>query len=373
MYDAVSELIGLSSLEAGKTMGLAAHGRARGIEPWPMMQVAEGSVAPPFSLPPNAPQKQIAYAWWDHIRALGFRRGAGDSYSLDSDDAAVRLAWSAQASLERAMTTLADRARRVTGESALCLAGGVALNCSANGLLPQPVYAPPVPHDAGVALGAAWAVAPPRRRGQPLTPYLGRSLSGREIDEAVGASGLSPRQVAPDDLARRLLEGQIGAVVTGRAEIGPRALGHRSILAAAHDEKMRDRLNLLKGRELWRPLSPIGLPACEDTYWAGNPTLHRYMVGASPVTDRGRAQAPVVTHVDGTARPQIVSDSNELVWAILAGLASAGAPPIAVNTSFNTRGEPIVDDAHGAIGSARAIGLDFLVLEDRLLDFASRG
>ena len=100
-----------------------------------------------------------------------------------------------------------------------------------------------------------------------------------------------------------------------------------------------------------------------------NPTLHRYMLGASEVTARGRAETPAIGHVDGTARPRLVTDQAEPAWSVLEHLRASGAPPVLINTSFNVRGEPIIDTAAGAIHSARAIGLDFLVLGDPFIDF----
>jgi carbamoyltransferase len=372
MYNAVSEFIGLTFLEAGKTMGLAAYGRARAIEPWPIYNLTSDSFKPPFKLPANATHRDIMYGWWDHFRTLGYRKPQCTSQDLDKDEHAVRLAWSAQVSLQQVCALLADRARRSTGHGTLCLSGGVALNCSSNGLLPQPVFVPPVPHDAGVSLGAAWSVAPPRSTGKPLSPYLGRSLSVAEIDAALTRNELTGRSLSTDELAERLLAGHVGAIVTGRAEVGPRALCHRSIIASPIDQNMRDRLNLAKGRELWRPLGPVGLPECEGRYWTGNETLHRYMVGASQVTERGQTEVPAIVHVDRTARPQVISDHGEAMWSLLDALRKAGAPSVTINTSFNLRGEPIVDDAEGAIRSARAIGLDFLILEDRLVDLTRR-
>lgn len=370
MYNAVSELIGLHFLEAGKTMGLAAYGRARCVEPWPIFDLTGDSFTPPFTLSADTPDRQIILAWWDHFRHLGYHRQQSTSDELDGNEHAVRLAWSAQASLQQVCAWLSERARRATGHDALCLSGGVALNCSSNGLLPQPVYVPPVPHDAGVALGAAWAVAPPRTPGQPLDPYLGRAISASEVDQALSWHGLSARPFSADEVGERLLAGQMGALVTGRAEVGPRALCHRSIIASPHDPLTRDRLNLAKGRELWRPLSPVGLSTGEGVYWTANATLHRYMVGASQVTDRGHKEIPAAVHVDGTARPQIITDRAEPLWAVLDHLHGASAPPVLINTSFNVRGEPIVDTAEGALRSASAIGLDFLVLNDRLIDVA---
>jgi carbamoyltransferase len=340
--------------------------------PWPMFDLTDDGYAPPFDLPASATQKEIVYAWWDHVRALGFHRRLCPSRDLDSWNDAVRLAWSAQSSLEQVFAWLAERARRLVGRDLLCLSGGVALNCSSNGLLPPPVYAPPVPHDAGVALGAAWCVVPPRHTGPPLGPYLGRTVPRTEIEAALSKQDLTARDVSPAEIGERLLHGEIGAVVTGRAEIGPRALCHRSIISSAHDVTLRDRLNAMKGREPWRPLCPVGLVECEGRYWGANDSLHRYMIGASVATGRGRTELPAAVHVDGTLRPQVMSDERELMWSVLDSLRSAGAPPAVINTSFNVNGEPVVDDAHGAIESARTIGLDFLVLDDRIVDLRGR-
>ncbi|MGV0816091.1 carbamoyltransferase C-terminal domain-containing protein [Mycolicibacterium boenickei] len=369
MYDAVSEIIGLDYLDAGKTMGLAAHGRARGLEPWPIFEMRPDGFAPPFDLPSGTPDRQIILAWWDHFRGLGFRRRECDSEQLDQFDDAVRLAWSGQASLEQVWLWLANRARQMAGSHNLCLSGGVALNCSANGLVPAPVYVPPVPHDAGVALGAAWSIAPPQPSGHRFVPYQGRTISDTEVDAALELREFQVSTFEPDRIAKRLIDGQIGALVTGRAETGPRALCHRSLLAAPYDPAAQDRLNKAKGRELWRPLSPVGVPECEGVYWESEPNLHLYMVGAAKVPESAQAKIPSAVHVDGTARPQIVADPAEPVRAILDQLQSNGMPPVLINTSFNTRAEPIVDTAEQALASAKAIGLDFLVLNDRVVDF----
>jgi carbamoyltransferase len=366
MYAAASEFIGLSFLEAGKTMGLAAYGRAWGLEASPIFDISPDSFSTPFALPANAAPGRVVDAWRGHFVDLGYEALPRDPFDLDRDHAAVRLAWSAQASLETVLATLAERARRVTRHRNLCLSGGVALNCSANGLLPGPVYVPPVPHDAGVSLGAAWSVVPPARDGRTMTPYLGRRLSPPAVDAALSRHGLEARPTCPDWLADQLLRGKIAAVVTGRAEVGPRALCHRSIVAFPGDEAIRDRINQAKGRELWRPLGPVGLPACEGEYWSENRSLHQYMVGAATVTETGRRSIPAVVHVDGTARPQVLAgDGDGVIKETLERLARLHEPPVLINTSFNRRGEPLVDDADGALASAIAMTLDLLVLEDR--------
>lgn len=370
MYDAVSSAIGLSFLEAGKTMGLAAYGRAAGVEPWAMFDVSEDSYAPPFSLSSSASYDEIASAWHRYFDLLGFRLTSTCAESLPSSDAAVRLAWSGQTGLQDVLSMLARQARIVTGESNLCLSGGVALNCSANGLLDQPIFVPPVAGDSGVALGAAWSVAPPEYSGESMSAYLGRPLGRAGIDSVMADEGLEPLSVSASAVAMRLSRGMIGGIVTGRAEIGPRALCHRSIIGLPDKVDTRDRINLQKGREWWRPLGPVGTADCEGALWREGGRLHKYMVGAAEVTDVGHALCPATTHIDRTSRPQIATDETGLMKEVLEVVGRSGRPPVAINTSLNIRGEPIVDDARTAMDAARAIELDFLVLDDRLIDLS---
>ena len=166
-------------------------------------------------------------------------------------------------------------------------------------------------------------------------------------------------------VADRLLRGQIGAIARGRAEIGPRALGHRSLIAMPREVAMRDRLNTIKGRELWRPLAPIGTAGAAERFWEGPQQLQRYMLGAARVTPLGQERIAATVHVDGTARAQI-ADGAGFISDVLTALGEAGADPVLINTSFNTRGEPIVNTADEAIRSAAAIGVDFLVIGDDL-------
>lgn len=363
MYDAASRALGLSFLEAGKTMGLASYGRARGIRPRPLMLGDDEHFLPPFDLGPEAGYKEVVSEWEKVFAGFGDVPVRTSSAALDTDPLAVELAWSAQATVEQLVPALVAHARRSTGLDAVCLAGGVALNCSTNGLLDGPVYVPPVSHDAGASLGAAWYVAPPRQALAPLTPYLGSEVG----TPSVVPDTWNRADLDVDAVVDRLLGGEIGAVAWGRAEVGPRALGHRSIIALPSDEATRDRINDLKGRERWRPLAPIALPEVNGRLWTGEATLQRYMLGAAQVTEDGKARIPATVHVDDTARAQVVTDDVGVVGTILLGLQKAGLEPVLINTSFNTRGEPIVDRADQAVMAADAIGVDFLVLEDQLL------
>jgi carbamoyltransferase len=364
LYDATSRSIGLTFLEAGKTMGLAAYGLAREVEPWPLLRFESDLFEPPFALPESADYDEVIAKWLAVFDELGSFPVSSPSATLDSDGDAVRIAWSAQAAVETAIERLVTWLRAETGRDELCIAGGVGLNCSANGKLAEPIYIPPVPHDAGVALGAAWHVLPPASNGSPLSPYLGSPIDLSTVPERV--SGLD---ATPELVADRLARGLVGAIAHGRAEIGPRALCHRSILAVPSSTGVRDDVHERKGREAWRPQSPVALPSASEALWRGRPYLHRYMLGATAVTQAARDAAPAIVHVDGTARVQSIA-ADEPVARYLAALERGGAPPVLINTSFNARGEPIVDNAEQALASARRIGVDFLVLGDVLIDLA---
>lgn len=362
LYQGACEAIGLTFLEAGKTMGLASFGRAAGIEPRPLLRSEGKDFAPPFDLGPSADWDEVVGAWAKVFAEFGTVPRATPTADLAEDEVAVAIAWSAQATIERVVPALVADARAITGLDAVCLAGGVALNCSTNGQLPGPIYVPPVPHDAGVALGAAWSLCPPAQVTPPISAYLGPTVGSLTR----GTDGWTCVDLDVDGVADRLVGGEVGAVAAGPMEVGPRALGHRSIIALPADAEMRDRVNRMKGRELWRPLAPIGLSSAEGRYWHGKPTLQTYMLGAAEMTERGLRDIPATSHVDDTARAQIADDIG-ITSDILHALDARGLPPVLINTSFNTRGEPVVCSADDALQSAETIGLDFVVIGDDLL------
>ena len=364
MYDAASRYIGFDFLEAGKTMGLAAYGRARRVTPWPLLDSEGHLLQPPFPIPSGYAYEDILGNWRSQFEKHGAGRVTRDRHNLHRDDIAVRVAWSAQYALEQGLEELVRIARDATGELNVCLAGGVALNCSANGLLVEPVYVPPVPHDAGVALGAAWHVAPPRRADGPLTPFLGpEAMTTPPVPDDVQGLVSAPFDAA--QVAQALLGGRVGAIVHGRSEAGPRALGHRSIVALPTPEGVRDRVTLIKRREPWRPFGPVALASQSAHLWHQREHLARYMLGSVTVTDAARTHMPAAIHIDGTTRPQsLPDDSSEPVAELLRHLGDAGG--VLINTSFNRRGEPIVGSAREAVLTYRAMELDFLALEDRV-------
>ena len=363
LYDAACRVAGFGPLQAGKLMGLSAYGRATGAEPWELLP--GGEPAPPPDIDAGDGFNRFIHAWGAHFdRLAGGRRVARPRDELQLDPLAVQVAVSAQEAVEQVVLRLAALAREFAGTDNLCLAGGVALNCKANGLLSGPVFAPPVPHDAGTALGAAWHVAPPRRNGRRISPYLGPA-PGTHANGAL--HGLHREPLSLERVCDALAGGCIGAIVQGAGEIGPRALGHRSIVADPSTPEMHGRLNAMKSREPWRPFGAAALRERAAALWSPRPWLSDYMLAGTPVSGAGCERMPAAVHVDGTTRPQEVDpDSGDVLAELLRewGDRAGGA---LINTSFNRRGEPIVSSAADAVACFRALGLDFLVLDDELI------
>jgi carbamoyltransferase len=321
------------------------------------------------------------------------------------DQRTMDLAASIQQVTDEIVLRLARTLRAETGQRALCLAGGVALNCVSNGLLVRErvfdeVWVQPAAGDAGGALGAAlvaWherADAPPRvaRRPDAMSgSLLGPETTDAQVAAFLQAEGLPHERfddetVLADRVAELLAEGAVVGWVQGRMEFGPRALGARSILADPRRPDMQRALNLkIKFRESFRPFAPAVLEerAAEFFQLDGSSP---YMLVVAPVLDRPdgavtapgegferlrqvRSALPAITHVDYSARVQTVDRStNPRFRALIEAFAGQTGVPVLVNTSFNVRGEPIVCTAADAWGCFMATGMDYLVLGNCLLD-----
>ncbi|KUL37867.1 carbamoyltransferase [Streptomyces sp. NRRL F-4489] len=381
-YDAASTWLGFSFLNAGKTMGLAAYGRAAGLATESLVDLTADdfrmAVAPLTEHHGTATADEIKEQYdtvvgrWRarYTEIAGADGPTAPEDALADDPKAVLVAYTAQRVVEETVTHLAALTRKAAGVEELCLSGGVALNCSTNGTLPGPLYVPPVPHDAGVALGAAWTVRPPRHHTTPLSPYQGTDIHGPDHTgrpPAPDTTGLLRTDLDTDTLTTLLMDGRIGAVAQGRAEVGPRALCRRSIIAVPDTAEVNTRVNRVKNREQWRPFAGVTRRDYGARLWEQQEHLSRYMLGAARATDLGREVAPGVVHIDGTTRPQVLhGDEAPAVGAVLDTLARRGAPPVLLNTSFNDKGEPIVNTAADAVAAFRAMDLDFLVLGDDL-------
>ncbi len=278
------------------------------------------------------------------------------------------IAASAQAAFEAAVFDLLREATRQRPRvRQLILAGGCALNATANGKvidsgLFDRLVVPPAPHDAGGAIGAALLGAQrvrgkgaPSARAMP-TPYLGSAFSSAEIEQAFSARGLPlPPCLADDALitaaADALVAGEVIAWFQGASEFGPRALGNRSFLADPRFAHMRERLNAkIKHREPFRPFAPLVKAECAAVFFdMRQPSPFMNIV--SPVRPEKRAHLAAVTHVDGSARVHtVIRDANERYWQLLNAFEARTGVPVLLNTSFNIQ-EPIVNTPAEAIAT----------------------
>ncbi|MFJ8477683.1 carbamoyltransferase [Kitasatospora sp. NPDC094011] len=285
------------------------------------------------------------------------------------------LAAALQERTEQVMLHLARIARERTGARLLCVGGGVAMNCVsigriiAAGLFDE-VAVPPAPGDSGTAIGAAAAVHLDRRGDLPAglarACYLGPSFPGLALPAQPRPGMTAQRLLDPAGFAaRELAEGTIVGLFQGRVEVGPRALGHRSILASPLQPGVVERLNsTVKFREPFRPFAPVVLAdSAADYFILGQEAP--FMSMASPVTDLARERIPAVVHANGTARVQTLTPRDNPVLAdILAAFAEITGVPVLINTSLNIKGKPICGTPEMALDCLAESGLDALLVED---------
>ena len=281
------------------------------------------------------------------------------------------LAASVQARLEEMLLELARWLHRRTGDRDLVLAGGVALNCVANSRLWREspferIWVQPAAGDAGTALGAALHLASELGdRPQPMgSAALGRGFGDDELAGRLARANLAFER--PPDIAATvadlLADDAVVAWFQGRAEYGPRALGHRSLLANAGRADNLERLNDIKGREQFRPIAPMVLADRAPEIFDG-PLPSPYMLFTHRVRDGWRDRIPAVIHVDGSARVQTVDRGDEpLVARMLEAYERRTGVPVVVNTSLNTAGRPIVDDPRDALECFGSSPIDALAL-----------
>ena len=294
-------------------------------------------------------------------------RKVGDGFDESHSD----LAATVQTVLEEVLLDLCNWLHGRTGSSRLALAGGVALNCVANTRLLSEgpfseIWVQPAAGDSGTALGAALTVA--AEAGDELKPMttaaLGRGWSDTQIELALSTARLPYER--PSDISAATAEiiagNGIVAWFQGRAEYGPRALGHRSLLAHPAREDNTERLNDIKGREQFRPVAPMVLSDRAPEIFARGPIPSPYMLFVHDVADEWRAKIPAVTHVDGTARIQTVDRTNPLLHATISRFAERTGVPVIVNTSFNTSGRPMVDSPRDALECFGSAPIDVLAI-----------
>ncbi|MFL6102417.1 MAG: carbamoyltransferase [Actinomycetes bacterium] len=299
--------------------------------------------------------------------ALAKRLGPGQEWTQDHAD----LAASVQRRLQEVLLQLTGWLRERTGGRRLAMAGGVALNCVANTVLHaesgyEEIWVQPAAGDAGTALGAALHVA--HALGDRVAPMptaaLGRGWTDDDLAAWLATAKVSYER--PPDLAEAVAEviaaDGVVAWFQGRSEYGPRALGHRSLLANATRAANLERLNDVKGREQFRPVAPMVLAERAGDIFDG-PVPSPYMLFTHRVRPAWRERIPAVVHVDGSARIQTVDrDDEPLVARLLEAVERRTGVPVVVNTSLNTAGRPMVDDPRDALECFGSAPVDALAL-----------
>jgi len=365
-----------------KVMGLASYGKpSRADEVRKMVRrTADGAFALDLSYFDFHQSARRSYSS-KLVAMLGPARDPWEPIDLSSPEGLrfADIAASVQLVLEEILVDLAKALQRETKLPALCLGGGVALNGVANARLLREsgftsLYVPSAPGDAGCALGAAlWADRMHFKnphRDLPDHPYWG-PLIDEELGRIAREDGLEVTELPTDGelldcAASELAKGRIVGWMQGKSELGPRALGHRSILAAPHDAAMREQLNRsIKYREEFRPFAPAVPVEHAGRYFdlpEGGERLGRFMSGVFPVRPEFREKLAAVTHVDGTARVQTVERGTApLFHALLEAYGARSGIPVLLNTSFNLAGEPIVNRAVEGYSTFRRSGIDLLI------------
>ena len=368
LYEDVTRYLGfLHSSDEYKVMALASYGRPVHVEEFRHIVQTDGHGG--YRLEPS------------HLeRRFGPGRERGESF----DESHMDIAHSLQQVLEETVLEMAGWLHEATNADNLCMAGGVALNCVMNARLADEgpfrnVWVQPAAGDAGTSLGAAlWVDFHARESGLRKWvmdhAYLGPGYGNEEIEAFLERSGIRYRRL--DDVAGAaaglLAQEKVLGWFQGRMEFGPRALGARSILASPRDARMQGRLNELKDREDFRPVAPVVLQE-KAHEWFDSRGRDRitapFMLFVYDVLPERAAQIPAVRHTDGTARVQTVeSRQHPLLHRLLCEFDALTGVPVLVNTSFNTRGAPVVCSVRDALECFWTSPLDALVIGDYLVE-----
>lgn len=380
-YEAACQYLGFNRWQAGKLMGLASYGKAMGDI---FFKISDCEMSPLFDFESRKNneldwEEEIISRWlkifeknWGITMSprYTFNRLEGRiESSLIFGTREKNIAATIQFELERVYEWHVKKALESTNGHEIALAGGVALNCSANGIVKEKklvnkIYIQPAVNDAGVSLGAAVTILGYIPKRFFLSPYLGPGFSNDEIYKClmnVGVSFIEPANIN-FEIAKALDRGKIVGYFNGRMEVGPRALGARSILANPRKKENHTRVNAIKSRESWRPLAPSILEEKKDVYFTLSDESP-YMLFRSFVKKEKKTSIPAVIHVDDSARPQTVNiDLNPCFYDLICQFNHLTGVPIVLNTSFNNEREPIVCTPMDALRTFYEIGLSELAM-----------
>ena len=356
----------LRTSEKGNLMGLAPYGTAQGLLD-DLVDVEHLRMRMDL-LAQHAPFPEA------FTRRAGAPRRPGDELEQRHKDLAADL----QRAIEAFGMKIVAGAIAATGERDVCFAGGCALNATLNGKIGRSgmvgrVFVQPEAGDAGGALGAAYlahqALGHPLPRRELEHVYWGPSFSSAEIEKQLDTVKVPyerlPAMQIPEYTSEAIADGKIVGWFQLGSEWGPRALGARSILADPRREETRDRVNrAVKYRDWWRPFAASMLAEAADD-WLVEPFFAPFMIVTFPVEARRRGEIAAVMHRDGTTRPQMVRrEVNPAYYDTIDAFGRRTGVPMVLNTSFNLKGEPMVNTPRDALRTFFSSGLDLLVLND---------
>jgi carbamoyltransferase len=367
LYSRVSSYIFGDWNKCGEVMGLAPYGRANAIKP--TLKFENG---------------QLEVPQWDSTFNRPFLANSDEDWDKSASKPHWEdLAWRAQDDTEKVLIARAIWLRQTTGAKHLTIAGGVGLNCVANGRILREagyddVWIQPAAGDDGIAIGCAYyghlAILNKPRTFVQKHAFLGK-VYGSEDFEAATRQTLIRLRVnikRSDDIcaetASLLSQGNIFGWFQGGSEFGPRALGNRSILADARNPDMKDILNSrVKFRQPFRPFAPLVLIERADEIFEGEGESP-FMLLVKAVRPEWRDRIPAIVHVDGTARIQTVrEETNPRLYRLLQEFDRLTGVPVLLNTSFNIKGEPIVETPADAVDCFLGTGMDYLAMHDLLI------
>jgi len=365
LYSRVSSYIFADWNKCGEVMGLAPYGRPDAFRR--LIELKNGElVIPEWDATFNRPWMPDGQKKWE----------ASPSMKYWED-----VAWRIQHDSEEVLLGRARWLRETTGAKNLCMAGGVALNCVANGRIVREagfdnIWIQPAAGDNGISIGCAFygqlAVLKNPRNFVMRQATLGREYSDEEARRAGNPLLVSRKNFDAAGICREsaklLAEGKVFGWFQGRSEFGPRALGNRSILGDPRRPEMKDTLNKrVKFRQAFRPFAPIVLYERAKDIFVGEDESP-FMLRAKQVRPEWKDRIPAIVHVDGTARVQTVRrEHNERMYDLLAEFEKLTGVPLLVNTSFNIKGEPIVETPQDAMNCFIYTGIDYLALHNTLI------
>jgi len=390
-FEAACKMVGLKTEDGGKIMGLASYGKTK-IFNFDFIKLLPNGYSlglkKDLLIKKNVDEQEEIIKQWFKLWKNQFNitpeppkyyfNNKLIKREIDFNNKNKNFAASTQKSLEKIILHLAKILKEKSGSKNIILSGGVALNCSSNGnILDSKIfknmYIFPASTDSGVSLGAALYVDSIKNRNRKYkrikSPYLGPAFSNKKIKKVLDKNKIKYRfyKNISRKVAKLLTQDKIVGWFQGKMEIGPRALGNRSILADPRYKKNHKIVNKIKGRENWRPLAPSILSSHKNNYFEKN-INSPFMLLAIKTNKKAEKEIPAVIHIDNTTRFQSVDNTNKKYYNLIKEFYKMTRVPVVLNTSFNLNNEPIVCTPEDAIKTFYSSPLDCLAIGNFIIN-----